>query len=108
MTDLSGPVVLVTWPQLLVGGGGIAVVAVGVIFGVVVFRHVQWRREPPIAIAYAVVMVLGAVVGGACFIVAASLRSHFWEVTGSIIIVASYIAREVLARLLRRRYPDED
>jgi multisubunit Na+/H+ antiporter MnhB subunit len=97
-----------TWPQLVVGGGGIAVVTVGVIFGVVVFRHVEWRREPPIAIAYAVVMVLGAVVGGACFIVAASLRSHLWEVTGSIIIVASYTAREVLARLLRGRYPDKD
>jgi O-antigen ligase len=98
----------VTWPQLLGGGGGIALVAVGVIFGVAVFRHVQRRREPPTAIAYAVVMVLGAVVSGACFIAAASLRSHFWELTGSIIIVASYAAREVLARLLRRRYPDED
>ena len=108
MVGLTGSLVLVTWPQLLVGGGGIALVAVGVIFGVAVFRHVQWRREPPTAIAYAVVMALGVVVGGACFIAAASLRSHFWELTGSIIIVASYAAREVLARLLRRRYPDED
>jgi hypothetical protein len=36
------------------------------------------------------------------------LRSHFWELAGSITIVASYAARMVLARLLRRRYPDED
>jgi O-antigen ligase len=108
MAGLSGYLVLVTWLQLLVGGGGVALVAVGVIFGVVVFRHVRWRREPPTAIAYGVVMVLGAVAGGACYIVAASLRSHFWELTGSIVIVASYAAREVLAQLLRRRYPDED
>ncbi len=108
MVGLTGSLVLVTWPQLLVGGGGIALVAVGFIFGVAVVRHVQWRGEPPTAIAYAVVMVLGVVVGGACFIAAASLRSHFWELAGSIIIVASYAAREVLARLLRRRYPDED
>jgi uncharacterized membrane protein YfcA len=99
MVGLTGSLVLVAWPQLLVGGGGIALVAVGVIFGVAVVRHVRWRRERPTAIAYAVVMVLGAVVGGACFIAAASLRSHFWELTGSIIIVASYAAREVLARL---------
>jgi O-antigen ligase len=108
MAGLTGSLILVTWAQLLVGGGGIALVAVGVTFGVAVFGYVQWRREPPTAIAYAVVMVLGVVVGGACFIVAASLRSHFWELTGSIIIVGSYAAREVLARLLRRRYPDED
>ena len=108
MAGLSGSLVLVTWPQFLVGGGGIAFVVVGVIFGVVTFRHVQWDREPPLAVAYVAVSVVGLIASGVSFIVAASLRSHFWELAGSITIVASYAARMVLARLLRRRYPDED
>jgi hypothetical protein len=103
MAGLSGSLVLVTWPQLLVGGGGIAFVVVGVIFGVVTFRHVQWDREPPLAVAYVAVSVVGLIASGISFIVAASLRSHFWELAGSITIVASYAARMVLARLLRRR-----
>jgi hypothetical protein len=108
MAVLSGPLVLVTWPQLLVGGGGIAFVVVGVIFGVVTFRHVRWDREPPLAVAYLAVSVVGLIASGVCFIVAASSRSHFWELAGSITIVASYVVRMVLARLVRRRYADED
>jgi len=108
MAIQSGSLVLVTWPQLVVGGGGIAFVVVGVIFGVVTFRHIQWDREPPLAFAYLAVSVVGLIASGVCFIVAASLRLHFWELAGSITIVASYAAGMVLARLLRRRYPDKD
>jgi hypothetical protein len=105
MMSLNAFLVLVTGPQLLVGGGGIALVGVGVAFGGVVFRHVDWRHEPAAALAYAGVMVTGLFAGGACFLVAGALRSHLWEVTGGIILVASYVARRVLARRLRRQYP---
>ena len=50
---------------------------------------------------------MAAIAGGACWLAAAALRSHFWEVTGGIILVASYVARMVLGRWLRRRYPTE-
>jgi hypothetical protein len=108
MGVLSGSLVLMTWSQFLVGGGGIAFVVVGVIFGIVTFGHVQWDREPPLAVAYVALSVVGLIASGVCFIVAASLRSHFWELAGSITIVASYAARMVLARLVGRRYPDKD
>lgn len=74
--------VLVTWPQMLVGGGGIAFVIVGVTFGVVSFCHLKWDREPPLAVAYLAVSVAGLIASGACFIVAASLRSRLWELAG--------------------------
>ena len=97
-----------TWSQFLVGGGGIAFVVVGVIFGIVTFGHVRRDREPPLAVAYVALSVVGLIASGVSFIVAASLRSHFWELAGSITIVASYAARMVLARSVRRRYPDKD
>ena len=96
-----------TGPQLLVGGSGIALVVVGIAFGGVVRRHVDWRHEPAAALAYAGVMCMGLFAGGACFLVAAALGSHLWEVTGGIILVASYAGRMVLARRLRRRYPND-
>jgi hypothetical protein len=97
-----------TWSQFLVGGGGIAFVVVGVIFGIVTFGHVQWDREPPLAVAYVALSVVGLIASGVCFIVAASLRSHFWELAGSITIVASYAARMVVARFVRGRYPERN
>jgi hypothetical protein len=67
--------------------------------------HVDWRHEPGAALGYAGVMFVAAIAGGASFLAAAALRSHFWEVTGAIILVASYAGRMMLARWLRRRSP---
>jgi hypothetical protein len=107
ISGLNAALLLVTWPQLLVGGGGIALIIVGIAYGLVVSGYADWRHEPPAALGYAGVMVMAAIAGGACFLAAAALRSHFWEVTGVIILVASYAGRMVLARWLRRRYPNE-
>jgi hypothetical protein len=107
MSSLNAALVLVTWPQLLVGGGGIAFVVVGVISGVVLFPHIQWR-EPVAVSVYVLVMSLAAIAGGACFIVAGVFRSHFWELTGAIVLVAGYAVRMMLARSLRRHHSDED
>jgi hypothetical protein len=97
----------VTWPQLVVGGGGIAFLVTGIVYGLVVFRQVKWRQEPGAALAYAGVMFIGALAGGACILVATALRSRLWELTGGIILVASYAGRIVLARWRRRRYPSD-
>ena len=107
MSGLNVALLSVTWPQLLVGGGGIALILVGITYGLVVFGHVDWRQEPPAALGYVGVMFIATIAGGVCFLAAAALRSHFWEVTGGIILVASYAGRMVLARWLRRRYPNE-
>ena len=82
-------------------------VVVGIVYGLVVFGQVDWRHEPAAALAYAGIMFMAAIAGGACFLAAAALRSHFWELTGGIILVASYSGRMVLARWLRRRYPND-
>jgi hypothetical protein len=78
-------------------------IVVGIVYGLVILRHVDWRHEPPAALGYAGVMFMAAIAGGACWLAAAALRSHFWEVTGGIILVASYAGRLMLARWLRRR-----
>jgi hypothetical protein len=53
-----------------------------------------------VVLAYAGIMFTAAIVGGAWLLAAAALRSHFWEVTGGIILVAGYAGRMVLARWL--------
>jgi hypothetical protein len=70
---------------MLVGGGGIALIVVGIAYGLIVFGHVDWHREPPVAVVYAGVMFMAATASGACFVVAATARSH----SGGIILVAS-------------------
>ena len=102
---LRSSLVLVTWPQLLVGGGGIAFVLVGVASAVVLVPHIDWRREPPAAIAQLCLLFVSPTVAGSCFLSAAVLRSHVWEVAGSIALVGGVAARFVLARWLRRRFP---
>jgi hypothetical protein len=103
---LRSALVLVTWPQLLVGGGGIAFVLVGIASAVVLVPHIDWRREPPAATAYVCLLFVSPAVAGSCFLIAAVLRLHVWELAGSLALVGSLAARLVLARWLRRRFPD--
>jgi hypothetical protein len=99
--------VMVVWPQLLVGGGGIALVLVGVISAWILIPRLPWRREPPTVSAYFWLMFVGPTAAGSCFLVAAVLRSHLWELTGGIVLVSSFAARTLLARWVRHRYRDD-
>ena len=80
---------------------------VGIVSAVVLVPDIDCQREPPAAIAYVCLLFVGATAAGCCFLVAAVLRSHAWELVGSIILVGSLAARVVLGRWLRRRYSDE-
>jgi len=105
---MSLSIVMVVWPQLLVGGGGIALVLVGVISAWILIPRLPWRREPPTVSAYFWLMFVGPTAAGSCFLVAAVLRSHLWELTGGIVLVSSFAARTLLARWVRHRYRDDD
>ena len=108
MATISLGIVMVVWPQLLVGGGGIALVLVGVISASILIPRVAWRRESPTVRAYFWLMFVGATAAGSSFLVAAALRSHLWELTGGIILCSSFAARTLLARWVRHRYRDDD
>ena len=95
-----------SWPQLLVGGGGILLASVGIAAAVLLLPHVNWRTEPPSALAYLVLMSAAPTAAGLCFVMAAVLRSHAWELAGAIVLVGGFAARMVLARGLRRRPPN--
>jgi apolipoprotein N-acyltransferase len=79
----------------------------GIVSAVVLVSRIDWRREPPAARAYGGLLFIGATAAGSCWVVAAVLNSHSWELAGAIILLASIAARTVLVRWLRRRYPDE-
>jgi ABC-type amino acid transport system permease subunit len=108
VTTINLSVVMVVWPQLLVGGGGIALVLVGVISAWILVPRVAWRREPPVLRAYFWLLFVGPAAAGSSFLLAAVLRSYLWELTGGIILCSSFAARLVLAQWVRRRYPDDD
>jgi hypothetical protein len=101
--------VAATWPQVIVGAGGIVLIVAGVVLGLVTVRlvtvrHGHWRREPAAAFGYFGVMSLAGIAGGSCFLVAAVLRSHLLELTGGIVLVGSYLGRALLVRWLGRHY----
>jgi membrane protein implicated in regulation of membrane protease activity len=82
-------------------------VVVGIVSATVLAPHIDWQCEPPAAIAYVCLLFVGPTAAGCCFLVAAVLRSHAWELAGSIILVGSFAARMVLGRWLRRQYSDQ-
>lgn len=98
--------VVLTWPQLAAGGAGIALVAVGLIGAALLLPHIQWRQEPPAARAYVVLLTVGAIVGGFCWIVAAAERSRVWELAGAVVLVGATAGRWTIARWLRRSQSD--
>jgi hypothetical protein len=100
--------VVPTWPQLAVGAAGIALVAVGLTGAVLLLPHVQARQAPTAARTYVLLLIIGAIVGGVCWIVAAIERSRLWELVGAIVLVAGTAGRRTIARALRRGQPDNE
>lgn len=84
-----------------------ALIVVGVVSAVLLLPHIPWQRESSAALAYVCLLFVGPIAAGSCFLVAGMLRSHSWELTGAIILVGSFVARIMLARWLRRRYPGD-
>jgi hypothetical protein len=98
--------VFLPWPQLLVGGAGVALVAVGLIGAALLLPHIHWRQEPPAARAWVLLLTRGAITGGFCWIVAAIERSRLWELAGAIVLVAGTAGRTTIALWLRRSQSD--
>jgi hypothetical protein len=94
---------IATWPQLVVGGGGILLVCVGVAAAVLLLPHVNWRRESASGLAYLALLSAAPTAAGLCFIVAAVLRSHDWELAGAILLVGGIAVQRALARRFRKR-----
>lgn len=108
MVDRAPLDVVLTWPQLLVGGGGVALVAVGFTGAALLLPHIHWRQEPAAARAWVLLLTGGAIIAGFCWIVAAIERSRLWELVGAIVLVAGTTGRRTIARGLRRGQPDNE
>jgi hypothetical protein len=73
----------------------------------VLVPKIRWRSEALLVVVWVSLIFVSATAAGVCFLVAAAVRSHEWELAGSIVLVGGYIVRYAIGRWLRWRYPEE-